>query len=367
VTGVNLRELVPALEEVVYLDTPTAAPASIPVLRALRGAQEEWLQGRFSWRAWEHAADETRPLFAGLIGVDPSCVALLSSLSEAAATVAASLPPGQVVVGEGEFRSNLFPWLALERRGFVITEVPAQDGVVRTDALVHSISDGTVLVAVSEVQSSTGFRVHLDEVSRACQAVGARLFVNVTQSLGSLRFNAHAIRPDYVAAHGYKWLLAPRGAAWLYARPDRTTELRPLAPSWRSVPDPHETYYGGPYELSTDTRRLDTSLAWFPWVGARSALEVVSSVDVMEVEHRCLALSAAFRDEAESLGFKLAPQEAPSQVVSIKLSRPDAVKHQLAKRNVISAQRGGFLRLGFHAYNEERDVRAAVEALRESS
>jgi hypothetical protein len=48
------------------------------------------------------------------MGVPDSCVALMGSFAEAAATVATCLPPGRVVVGAEEYRSNLFPWLALD-------------------------------------------------------------------------------------------------------------------------------------------------------------------------------------------------------------------------------------------------------------
>lgn len=51
-----------------------------------------------------------------------------------------------------------------------------------------------------------------------CRELGARLFVDATQSVGVLRFPLAAATPDYVAVHGYKWLIAPRGAAWLYVR-----------------------------------------------------------------------------------------------------------------------------------------------------
>lgn len=92
--------------------------------------------------------------------------------------------------------------------------------------------------------------------------MGARLFVNLTQSLGALRFDPAEVRPDYFATHGYKWLLCPRGAAWLVTRPDRVDELEPLAPSWKSTAPPHG-YFGGPADLAPDAGRCDASPAWF--------------------------------------------------------------------------------------------------------
>jgi selenocysteine lyase/cysteine desulfurase len=321
----------------------------------------EWERGEFSWQGWEGEADATRASFAALIGGHAKQVSLVSSLAEAAATVATSLPPGRVVVGAREFQSNLFPWLALRRQGFEVVEVPAEDGVVRTEAILRAIDDRTVLVPVSEVQSSNGFRIRIEEIGARCREAGARLFVNLTQALGALRFDADRAGADFVAAHGYKWLLCPRGAAWLWVRPELLGQMQPLAPSWKTVAEPYAEYYGGPYDLPETGRRLDASLAWFSWVGARAALDLVSSVE--GTESRCLQLARAFRDQATDRGFPVVPEEAPSQTVGLRLPDPTGVREQLRERRVIGAVRGGFLRLGFHAYNDETDVEAALAAL----
>ncbi len=359
----SFRAQFPALERFVWLNTPTVPPAARPVLEALRRVEKEWEDGNFVWERWEAEADATRTLFARLIGADAGSIALVPSVAEAAATVAHSLPRGRIVVGEREFQSNLFPWLALQQAGFEVAQVPSVDGVVPTDDILEAIDGRTVLVAVTAVQSSNGFRLRLAEIAQKTRRVGARLFVNLTQSLGALRFTLAEIPADYVAVHGYKWLLGPRGAAWLYVRPDHVARTSPLAPSWKSVPNPYADYYGGPYELAPDARRLDASLAWFPWVGARAALELILSLDAEAVETRCLQLAASFRERARERGFRLTPEEVPSQIVGLLVEDPEGLRDRLARQRVVAAVRGGFLRVGFHAFNDEGDLSAALTAL----
>ena len=360
----ELRRLFPALSKVVYLNNATSAPGAAPVVDALRRAEDAWASGRFDWQAWEADAEATRPLFARLVGGKPEEVALVSSFAEAAASVAASLQPGRIVVGAREFRSNLFPWLALSRRGFAIVEVPPAGGVVSTEALCSAIQPGTALVAVSEVQSTNGFRVNLAALGDRCREVGARLFVDVTQSLGVLRFDADA-GVDYVAAHGYKWLLAPRGASWLWARPEHVPGLFPLAPSWKSVASPFADYYGGTIEslLAPTARRLDASLAWFAWAGAREALTIIASMDAESVERHCLGLAETFRRAATERGLAVSPAELPSQILALSVPDPETLRARLSERGVIASVRGDSLRLGFHAYNDESDVAVALDAL----
>ena len=359
----TFREQFPALERYAWLNTPTVPPGNRPTLEAVRRVIEEWERGEFSWQAWEAQADQTRSRFAAILGVDPSQIALIHALVEGAATVAASLPRGKVVVGAAEFRSNLFPWLALRRRGFEVYEVPARDGVVPTEALAAEVDQATVLLAVSEVQSSNGYRIDVPALAERCREVGARIFVNLTQCLGALRFDVARADPDYVAAHGYKWLLGPRAAGWLYVRRDRLPEVEPLMPSWKSVPDPYEDYYGGPMDLAPEARKLDTSLAWFSWPGARAALDLLRSLDPRTVEHRCLELASAFREGARERGFRPVPEELPTQTVALDVPDPDALRERLRAQDVVGAVRGGRLRLGFHAFNDETDVARSLEAL----
>src|SRR5262245_34636924 len=361
----SLRSSFPSLAGVTYLNNPTSAPGAAPVLEAVRRAEDAWASGRFDWQRWEADAEATRPLFARLVGGAPDEVALLSSFAEAAATVAASLSPGRIVVGAREFRSNLFPWLALARRGFEVVEVSGSAGVVSTDAFCAALRPGTVLAAVSEVQSSNGYRVGLRQIGARCREIGARLFVDGTQSLGVLRFDAAAAGVDYVAAHGYKWLLAPRGTSWLWARREYLPELWPLAPSWKSVASPFADFYGGPIEslIAPTARRLDASLAWLSWVGAKAALELLATLDAEVLERHCTGLAAAFGDAASERGFTIGPVELPSQTMALAVPDPETLRVRFAERGVIASVRGSSLRVGFHAYNDASDVATAVDAL----
>jgi selenocysteine lyase/cysteine desulfurase len=359
-----LRRAIPSLERVVWLDTPASAPGAAVVVDALRSALDAWESGEFDTTAWEAWAAEARTSFARMIHVPPETVALTASLAEAAAIVAQSVKRGNVAVAETEFRSNLFPWLALRERGICVIEAPQSDGKSRGEALLETIDAHTELVAVSEVISATGERVDLPKVQQRCRDVGARLFVNLTQSLGALRFDARTIDADYVAVHGYKWLLAPRGAAWLHTRSDRLEELTPLTPGWRSSPNPHGEFFGGPLAFSTDARRLDASFAWLPWIGAFAALDLLSTLDAEEIERQSLGLAAEFRARAESAGHACVHLGEPSQIVALEVRNPQRVRAELERRRVVAAMRGSLLRFGFHGFNNQADVDAALDALR---
>jgi selenocysteine lyase/cysteine desulfurase len=360
VTPSSFREMFPALARQVWLDTPASAPGAMPVTAALASAVAGWHEGSLGAADWEAAAPRARAGFARYLGVPEENVALMGSVAEAAATVAASLPGqgGTVVVGDGEFRSNLFPWLALEARGYRIIRAP--DGVNRTESLLAAIDERTALIAVSHVLSADGERADLVRLRAAADAAGAQVFADVTQSLGVLGMDLAASRPDYLAVHGYKWLLCPRGAAWLVTR--HYDQLRPLMPGWNSAAD--GGYFGGTLRLAAGAARCDTSPAWLSWIGAEAAIALLSALPASAVERHCLDLAAAFRHGALEAGAMAVGTGQASHIAVVRVRDPDTVSARLRAAGVRARVLGDRLRVGFHYFNNHEDVAAALGALR---
>jgi selenocysteine lyase/cysteine desulfurase len=359
VTPEEFRALIPALRDTVWLDTPAVAPGALPVTEALRATLDAWSAGTFDRLDWDASVDRARDVFARLVGAEPEAVSALGSLAEAAATVAGSLPRGRVVVAADEFRSILFPWFASHE----VVTVPVRGGAVRTEDLADALDDRTALLAVSEVATRAGNRLDLPALRAATDRVGARLFVNLTQSLGALRYDPAAVRPDYLAVHGYAWLLCPRGAAWLVTRADRREELVPLAPNSHSTPQPYG-YFGGPVQLAPDATRCDASPAWFSWIGAAAALPLFLDLDPVRVEEHCLGLAGRLIEGAEEMGLRRVSQGPPAPVVVLGTDRPDETARALRAGGIRATVTEDRVRFGAHYFNNEADIDAALDALR---
>ncbi|MGW2444505.1 aminotransferase class V-fold PLP-dependent enzyme [Streptomyces sp. NPDC001675] len=353
----HFRDLFPALTSTVWLDTPGSPPGALPVTEALTHAVAAWSTGGFDWLKWDAASDEARTLFARLMGVPAQTVTTLGSLSEAAATVAESLPEGRVVVPAADFRSNLFPW---QKRHNVVL-VPPRDGGTHIDDLIAALDRDTVLLAVSEVTSGEGQRLDLNVLRRATEKAGVRLFVNLTQSLGALHYDHAVVQADYVAVHGYKWLLCPRGAAWLVTREDRLNDLRPLAPSWKSTGRP--AGYFGNANLAEDASRCDVSPAWFSWIGATAALPLFTALDPRTVEAHCLHLAGLLTDEAARHGLKRVASGQRSHIVALHTDNAAAIAARLQAGSIRATAFDDRVRFGFHYFNDEQDVQKVLHAL----
>jgi selenocysteine lyase/cysteine desulfurase len=363
-SSARFRELFPALRRWAWFDTPGSPPAARPVTERLRDVLADWESGDFDWRDWDAAPETARDAFAAFARVDPADVAVLGSVAEGMSTIARALPPGSVVVADDEYRSVLFPLLALDPGRNPVIRVRGRDGgSADDDDLVATLRDDTVLLAVGDTLTSTGRRVDLARLRRETAARGAAIAADLSQSLGVLDHDLAALGLDYVLVHGYKWLLCPRGTAWLIASGPARDALAPLLPSWKSTASPYG-YFGGGLELPSDASRLDTSPAWFSWVGAVAALALRERLDPAQVEAHCIGLATRFLTGMEALGY--APVSAPGAshiaVVDVGDDR-DRLAAALAAADVKATLLGTRLRIGAHYFNTEDDVDRLLAAV----
>lgn len=337
--------------DVTYLDSATMGLPPRRTIAAVTAALDAWQRGTVDARRYDEVVDGSRRDYAQLVGVDPSWVAVGSQVSAFVGLVGASLPAGtEVLTAAGDFTSVLFPFLAQQGNGVRVREVPLE-------ALPEEITTSTSLVAVSAVQSADGRIADLDAIAAACAATGARSLIDTTQAAGWLPIDAG--RFSYTTGGGYKWLLAPRGTAFLTVAPDRRDELVPVTASWYAGEDRWSSIYGGPLRLAEAARRFDLSPAWHAWVGQATSLQLLGEVGVPALHAHATDLAARFREAVEVPASGLADGSA---IVSV--AADDEVPDLLVAHAIKASTRAGRLRLSFHVSNRIEDVDRAAEVLR---
>jgi selenocysteine lyase/cysteine desulfurase len=331
--------------ETVYLNTASFGLPPDPAWDALQAALENWRAGRTSWEHWTASTETSRVAFAGLVGADRARVVVGAAVSGLVAQIAASLPDGtRVVAPDVEFTSLIFPFLAQAGRGVEVSFVPL-------DRLAEAIDARTDVVACSAVQSSSGELAALDDVAAAAAHHGALTVIDATHAIGWLPLDA--TRFDAVVCAAYKWLMSPRGTAFMVLRDALAERIVPHQAGWFAAEDVLGDYYGPPLRLAQGTRRLDVSPAWFSWVGTAPALELLGRIGIEVVHEHDLRLANRFR---AGLGLP----EGDSAIVSADV--PDAAE-RCAAAGIMAAARAGRLRASFHVYNTDADVDAALNAL----
>jgi selenocysteine lyase/cysteine desulfurase len=316
-----------------------------PAWDALQAALEDWRSGRTSWEQWGEPGEEARASFARLLGVPVESVAIAANVSTLVGLVAASIPDGsRVLAPDVEFTSILFPFLVQESRDVSVRLVPAAD-------LPGEIDEGVDVVAFSAVQMASGEVADLAAIAAAAAEHDVMTVVDATQALGWLPFDG--TRFDIVVAHAYKWLMSPRGTAFMSIRPDRMDRVVPHAAGWYGGDDPLATFFGPPLRLATSARRLDTSPAWFMWVATAPSLATIERIGVPAIHEHDLALANTFR-----AGLGLEPSDS-----AIVFCDVEGAADRLTAAGIQAAVRGGRLRTSWHVYNTPGDVERALDVL----
>ncbi|CAN5383881.1 aminotransferase class V-fold PLP-dependent enzyme [soil metagenome] len=332
--------------EVVYLNTTTMGLPPERSLLALQEALRDWRRGTANSAEYDQPLTKARATYAGLVGVDPSEVAVGGQASMFAGLVAASLPPGsEVLTAEGDFTSILFPFHAQASRGITVREVPL-------DRIAEAVDDRTTLVSVSAVQSADGRVADLDSLEATCAGTGTRILLDTTQAVGWLPIEA--VRFAYTVCSGYKWLLAPRGTAYFTVRPELADEIVPNHAGWYAGPDPWTSIYGTPLRLAPDARRFDLSPAWHSWVAAAPALDLLAEVGLGALHAHAVDLAERFRS---AVGLPSTNSAIVSAVAD------DQVPGLMAASRIVGSVRAGRLRLAFHVSTSEPDADRAAEVL----
>ena len=347
----SLLQTAPALADTFapapgYLNAATLGLPPRAVHAAVREALDAWQRGEACPTVYDGLVNRSRELYAQLVGVPTSWVSVGSQTSVTAGVVAASLPDGaRVVCIEGDFSSMVFPFLAQAHRGVRVSQVPLE-------ALPDAVR-GCDVVAFSLAQSSDGRVADAEAVVETAAQVGAMTFCDTTQAAGWL--DVDASRFDVTVCSAYKWLCAPRGAAFTTVRPEALGRITPVNAGWYAGESIWDSCYGPSMRLADDARRLDVSPAWLAWVGAVPALELFHGLPTGLARDHGARLADDLRARLD-----LAPERRP--VVALD-DADGALAARLADAGCRVAGRAGRVRIAFHLWNDEADVERAASAL----
>ena len=327
-----------------FLNSPTYGLPPRFAFDALQDCLRTWQAGTMDVPSFDAFVAAGRAGYAALVGVPEDSVAMAGSVSSALGLVAAAVPDGsRVATLSGEFTSTSFPFAAQAARGVTITELDSDDLV--------TTAGGYDVVTASLVQSADGAVLDVDALQAAVAGTDTVTVIDVTQALGWK--NIDMSWADVTVAAVYKWLMAPRGTAWMSVGDRVSKTMIPHAANWYAGEDPWSTIYGLPLRLADSARRFDVSPTWFSVLGSGLTLPWLASLDRAAVEAHALRLAARLRTELRL------PQQ-PSAIVSI----PTAAADELKRAGIRASIRAGAVRVGFHLYNTDDDLDRLLDVLR---
>jgi isopenicillin-N epimerase len=362
-----LKELFLLDPDVVFLNHGSFGACPRPVFDEYQRRQRELERQPVEFLARRYAGlvEEAKARLAAYLGAGPDDLVFVPNATAGMNVVARSLELGsgdEVLVTNHEYGAVGFLWrYVCDRTGATLVERAVEPGPGLVDELWSAVTGRTRIVSVSHVTSATALRFPVEEICRRAREQGILAAVDGAHALGQVELDVEAVGADFYAGNCHKWLCAPKGAGFLWARPEHQAGLAPLVLGW--------------------SEREDSFAARHRWQGTHdpaaylsvpAAIDFQAAHDWDDVRVRCRALTAMAHGRLVELGLPVAPDASwLDQMVAAELPDCDVaeLKSRLYDRHRVEVpvQRWNgrpLVRASFQGYNDESDLDAFVEALR---
>src|SRR5262249_25691422 len=153
----------------------------------------------------------------------------------------------------------------------------------------------------SHVTSRTALRFPVEEICRRARAAGILTAVDGAHAPGQLDLDLDDLGADFYTGNCHKWLCAPKGAGFLWVRPEHQPVIAPLRVRW-GEPDAD-----GDFAVR---HRWQGTRDPAPYLAVPAAIDFLAEHRWDEVAARCRRLAAAARARLADLGLEpLAPDD----------------------------------------------------------
>ena len=231
--------------------------------------------------------------------------------------------------------------------------------LVEPEELVTKIGIRTRAIVASHVTSPPALVLPIEEICAAARRAGVLSIVDAAHVPGHVPLDLGALGADIVAGNCHKWLCAPKGSGFLWARPEHQEWIEPLVISWGY----HEGADFGERHGWQGTRDPAAYLA------VPTAIETHASFD-----------GDAARELADDAERRLAPYglrplrgtRAPfMRALTVRTADPDGLWRRLVEEHRVDVPvyewaGTSLLRVSIGPYNDEADLDRLVDAVRET-
>ena len=379
-SDVDLRSLFLLRDGLVFLNHGSFGACPRPVLDVYQRWQRELEANPVAFLAEDRGLAgrlaAARARLAAYVGSRPDGLVFVANATFGVNVVARSLdlsPGDEVLLTDHAYGAVDRTWtFACEQAGARVVhaavDLPARSPGEVVDAVWSRVTDRTRLLCIDHITSPTALVMPVADLIARARRAGVPVLVDGAHGPGQLDLDLEELGADFYVGNAHKWLLAPRGAAFLWARQDAVERLRPLVVSWGwRADDP------GPSRFVDEQERQGTR-------DPSAMLSVPAALDFMaahrwpEHRRRCRDLVREARTRAAELtGLEpVCPDDGRwlAQMVTMPMPpcHPARLKQALLERHaieipVIRWRDRTFVRLSVQAYNTDADVEALLAAL----
>lgn len=382
-----VRNDTPASKNLIHFNNAGASLPPEPVLNGVIAylKEEAEIGGYEAEAKYSAHFAQTYHSIAKLINCKASEIALVESATRAWDVALASIPfhPGDIILTtQTEYISNYIVLLQIQKRYQVKLEIISNDphGQFSLEELEKKMSPKVKLVALTHVPSTNGLVNPIEAAATLIKKHNAYFLLDACQSIGQLSIDVQKIGCDFLAATGRKFLRAPRGTGFLFAKEAAVKGLEPQFLDFSSAALDNDHY-----NMVTDAKKYENyETSFAARFGLGLAVDYLLRIGQDAAELRIQNLAYLLRQELEQIkGVTLLDTGVQkSGIVTFAFngvdSRMVAMELRKNKMNVSTAYPGfalelqkrqitSLLRASVHYYNTEDEIKGFVNYLSHSN
>lgn len=367
--------------EAIWLDTAHQGALPIVAADAAREAIGWKVQpSRLPWEQFEAVPGRLRHALSRLLNAPEGEITLANSASYGLHLIANAVPwreGDEILVMDGDFPSDILPWLAVSQRtGARVIRIKPRDRVIAQDELEAALSPRTKLFCTTWVHSFSGRAVDLIALGTICRDRGVLFVVNGSQVVGTRPTDVSALPIDALTGVGFKWLCGPYGTGFLWLSQRLMDRMHRPKAYWLTMLT-KDDLAGDPGELRvgpiSSARDLDIfgTANFFNFTAFATAVEVLLDLRIEAIADHDQYLVDSLLDGLASTRYRLISAftggDRRSTLIVLDHQDPAVIGRAfeaLGSAHVSVAKRSGAIRISPHLYNSKRQIDYCAEVLR---
>ncbi len=377
-----LKELFLLDPDIIYLNHGSFGACPKPVFTVYQSWQRrlEWQPVEFLGVNLDNYLQQARQNLGKYVNSNENNIVFIPNATHGVNLVARSLklnPGDEILTSNHEYGACNFIWeFVCEKGGAIYKRQSITAPFLSDEELLNQLWQGvtskTKLIFISHITSPTALLMPVQKICQRARQAGILTLIDGAHAPGQIPLDLDTIQPDFYVGNCHKWMLSPKGAGFIYAKPEVQSLIEPLIVSWG-------------YQSKHAVPRVSTFVDFLQWRGTNdpaASLSVPAAIEFMNYHHwdhiraTCHSiLGFAMERISEFTGLKpLYPSDSDlfNQMATIPI--PQIKNLQEFKNRLLSDYRieipyidwenHHFLRLSVQGYNTIDDINHLINALK---
>ena len=260
----------------------------------------------------------------------------------------------------------------------VIANVPLP--LISEDEFVNvfkkKMNKKTKILFISHITSPTSLVFPLKRLIKETNKRNIISIIDGAHAPGHIKLNITDLKADFYSGNCHKWMMAPKGSAFLWANKNRKNILEPLIISHGWLPNNYKSLQKGDFGNNRfiDSFEVQGTRDPASWLAVPDAIKFINHKDYSKAFNYSskLAYETAIKiTKLTKLPLLAKKKFLAPQMISIPIPdcNIDKVKQQLLKKfnieiPIISWNNRSFIRISIQIYNTKADANKLIEALK---